>query len=302
MNKELKQIESKLQPISNSCIKSVTLYRGIELYFITAKTDAVSLRHPKLNRIMEINYCRAGQLGWEMENGNQIYLSPGDFSLHTLDACTNSNICFPTENYEGLTLCIDFHELTVNTPELLEGTGICRELFSDKFWKTSEVAFFSGNTHTDAIFSAFYEQPENLELSYQKIKSIELLLYLSKMQLGQCGCLTEYQSEQVEIVRKVHDYLMENIGQRITIEELARQYLINPTTLKTVFKSVYGNSLAAHIKEHRMELAARLLRETDLSMSAIGKQVGYESQSKFTSVFKTYYQLLPREYRKRNQK
>ncbi len=110
--------------------------------------------------------------------------------------------------------------------------------------------------------------------------------------------LTQYKSEQIEIVRRVHDYLTENIGQRITIDTLARQFLINPTTLKKVFRSVYGNSLASHIKEHRMELAAKLLRETDLNMAQISEQVGYESQSKFTAAFKAYYDIPPTEYRK----
>ena len=110
--------------------------------------------------------------------------------------------------------------------------------------------------------------------------------------------LTEYQSEQVETVRAIHEYLMQNIGQRITIDALSKQYLINPTTLKEVFKSVYGTSIAAHIKEHRMELAARLLLETTLSIAEIGQRIGYESQSRFTSAFKAYFKVLPKEYRK----
>lgn len=114
--------------------------------------------------------------------------------------------------------------------------------------------------------------------------------------------LTEYQSEQIETVRTIHEYLMQNIGQRITIDALSKRYLINPTTLKEVFKSVYGTSIAAHIKEHRMELAANLLLETDLSIAEIGQRVGYESQSRFTSAFKTYFQTLPKEYRKNHQK
>lgn len=299
MNKELHSFQNKSQSVSGSNIKRVTLFQGIELCFFTSKTADLSMQHPKLNNIMEINYCRTGQLGLEVGNGNQIYLKPGNFSLHTLGACTGSAICFPTENYEGLTLFIDFHELAENPPEILESTGICHKMFNNKFLKNSSFVSFNGNAQTDAIFSAFYEQQESLRLSYQKIKSIELLLYLSKMELDQCVCLTEYQSEQIEIVRKVHDYLTENIGQRITIEALARQYLINPTTLKAVFKSVYGNSLASHIKEHRMKLAARLLLETDLNMAQISEQIGYESQSKFTAAFKTYYQMLPKEYRKK---
>ena len=91
---------------------------------------------------------------------------------------------------------------------------------------------------------------------------------------------------------------MQNIEERITIDALSKQYLINPTTLKEVFKSVYGTSIAAHIKEHRMELAAQFLLETTLSIAEIGQQIGYESQSRFTSAFKAYFQSLPKEYRK----
>ena len=93
------------------------------------------------------------------------------------------------------------------------------------------------------------------------------------------------EAEQVKIIREIHDDLAQHMDRRVTIEELAHRYLINPTTLKTVFKEVYGSSLAAHMKEHRMERAAALLRETDLSVAEIAGQVGYESQSKFTAAF-----------------
>ena len=106
------------------------------------------------------------------------------------------------------------------------------------------------------------------------------------------------EAEQVKIIREIHDHLTEHMEQRVTIEELAHRYLINPTTLKTVFKEVYGNSLAAHMKEHRMEKAAALLRETDMSVAEIAGQVGYESQSKFTAAFKEQFGQLPTAYRR----
>ena len=61
---------------------------------------------------------------------------------------------------------------------------------------------------------------------------------------------------------------------------------------------MYGTSIAAHLKEHRLEKAAQLLRETDLTMAEIARQVGYESQSKFTAAFKEQYGLLPTAYRR----
>lgn len=107
-----------------------------------------------------------------------------------------------------------------------------------------------------------------------------------------------HQFRQEELIRTIHDQLTAHLDQRITIEDLARQYLMNPTTLKTLFKDIYGDSIASHIKEHRMEAAASMLLETDDTIAQIARAVGYENQSKFTTAFKEFYQVLPTEYRK----
>ena len=107
-----------------------------------------------------------------------------------------------------------------------------------------------------------------------------------------------YSAEQLDTIRRVHDLLTENLDRRYTIEELSRRFLINPSSLKEMFKAVYGKSLAAHIKEHRMELASKLLRETGLSIAEIAERVGYENQSKFSAEFKKSVGCLPTEYRK----
>ncbi|MCI7323339.1 MAG: AraC family transcriptional regulator [Lachnospiraceae bacterium] len=73
---------------------------------------------------------------------------------------------------------------------------------------------------------------------------------------------------------------------------------MNTTTLKKAFKEVYGVSIAVHMKKHRMERAAKLLRETPDNISEIARSVGYESQSRFTTAFKDTYGVLPTEYRR----
>ncbi len=235
---------------------------------------------------------------WEMKNGNHIYLNPGDFSLHTMKACTDSVLRFPGGIYQGLTICIDLQETTKNPPELLRDSNIFETILPKKFCQNDSPIFLAGNEQTEPVFSAFYNQPEEWKLSYQKIKTLELLLYLGKAKLTPKQRLSEYQSEQINIVRKIHEQLTQHIEQRITIEELSRQYLINPTTLKVSFKAIYGTSIAAHIKEHRMEEAAKMLRKSGMSIAEIAKAVGYDSQSKFTSAFKAFFQCLPTEYRK----
>lgn len=276
----------------------IELYPGIALSYFSLAADRLSMHHEALGHILEINYCRSGRIGWDMGSGNSVYLGEKDFSLHTLNACADSVMTFPTRHYEGLAVSIDLNTLTNCPPEILSGTGITGSFLYDKFCAGITITSFAGDERTESIFSGFYGQPEHLRLSYQKMKVIELLLYLGGLETDSKGRLTEYQSEQVEVIRKIHKQLIEHMDQRFTIESLAKQYLMNPTTLKAVFKSVYGASIAAHIKAHRMEQAARLLRETNMRVAEIAEHVGYDSQSKFTAAFKAAYHTLPTEYRK----
>ena len=218
--------------------------------------------------------------------------------MHTLDACMDSSFHFPAGRYQGLTVCIDLQEVSVHPPELIAETGIFDGLLREKFCRNHTISFLAGNEQTESIFSAFYDQPKKLRLPYQRLKILELLLYLTQMEFALPDSLMEYPAKQVEMIRDIHEQLLQHMDQRITIEELSKQYLINPTTLKSAFKAVYGTSLAAHIKKHRMEQAAKMLRETDMSIAEIAQAVGYDSQSKFTAAFKNQFAESPRAYRK----
>lgn len=44
-------------------------------------------------------------------------------------------------------------------------------------------------------------------------------------------------SEQIETIRAVHDYLTQHLSSRVTIDELSRRFLMNPSTMKALFKS-----------------------------------------------------------------
>ncbi|MBC5744530.1 helix-turn-helix transcriptional regulator [Lachnospiraceae bacterium MD308] len=303
MNEELRKIQKNMEKLHQEVSQTlIPLYSGIELCYLTFSTDSFSVQHKAISHMIQINYCKSGQLMWEMKNGNRIYLNPGDFSLHTMKACADSVLTFPNNMYQGLSIYIDLPKASETPPDLLKNSNIFETILPKKFCQNDSPAFLAGNEQTESIFSAFYDQPETLMPPYQKIKVLELLLYLTKMEFTPQNKLVEYQFELTETIRKIHDRLLRHMEQRITIEELSRQYLINPTTLKNAFKSVYGTSVAAHIKEHRMRLAARMLIESNMNIAEIAQAVGYDSQSKFTTAFKAYFKVLPREYRKNKTK
>ena len=279
-------------------VTSVPLFPGIELGYLSLTGDHFSVHHRGSGHIVVINYCKNGRIGWKMDSGSYIYLGAGDFSVHTLRQDVHSEISLPTERYEGLSICIDPAELSADPPELLSGAGITGSALTEKLCGHEAMRSFGRNEQADAIFRYFYDQPEDTRLPYQKLKTLELLLYLYHAENGSNQCIAEYQAEQIEVIRRLHQDLLSNLDQRITIEALSKQYLMNPTTMKALFKSVYGTSIAAHMKEHRMQEAAKLLAETEMSIAEVALSVGYDSQSKFSTAFKEFFQMLPKEYRK----
>lgn len=277
----------------------IYLFSGIKLNYFSITSEDLPFYHSSSKHILVIDYCKSGRIGWKTDNGNYIYLGRGDFSIHTLDFCLNSKISLPTGIYEGLSIYIDLKEFKKNPPELLSDTGITSDALYEKLCNNKAFLPFAGNVQTDAIFDFSYNQSTATQPAYQKLKTLELLLYLydNKETLSQQHT-TKYHPEQIETIRQIHEYLLQNLNQRITIEELSKQYLMNPTTMKALFKSVYGTSIAAHMKEHRMRKASELLLKSEMSIAEIALTVGYDSQSKFSTAFKDFFHILPKEYRK----
>ena len=46
--------------------KCIPLYPGIELCYLTLSSDPLSVRHKAMPYMIQINYCKAGQMVWEM--------------------------------------------------------------------------------------------------------------------------------------------------------------------------------------------------------------------------------------------
>lgn len=107
-----------------------------------------------------------------------------------------------------------------------------------------------------------------------------------------------YYDSQVQIINEIHDYLINNLSCRYTIDDLASKFSINQTTLKATFKKTYGKSIGSYMKDYRIKKAMEYLEYTDKPISEISELVGYENQSKFTQVFKLTTDYLPKDYRK----
>lgn len=281
-------------------MSEINIFPGIKLNFLSTNTEDFHT-HKDLDHVLEINYCKKGRIGWEMGTGNKVFLGHGDFSIHTMKSCASSNIFLPTGFYEGLTISLDTNILAKNPPEFFKSNNVKIEEIYDAFCQDENISSFAGNEETEAIFSYFYHQPDQVQTAYYKLKTIEIILYLLKQKNQTHNLLNEVHAEQTEIVRKIHTLMLNNLNQRFTIDYLSKKYLMNPTTLKNVFKTIYGDSIASHMKKHRLEYAAKELITSSKTLAEISLEIGYENQSKFSAAFKELYHMTPREYRKEKQ-
>ena len=278
--------------------KIFPVFSGIEVSLNQFCASRFSFHHEPMHSVIQINHCRNGRMGWELKDGSSIYLGAGDISLHMLDTCAESEMSLPLGFYEGMAISVDTQKLAADMPEIINDAGIDAVKLTKKFCGNGKVTALPASEKISHIFSEMYDLPEKMCIPYFKLKVQELLLFLDMLEVSEEKELTKYFSEQVEIIKEIHKQLTENLDKRFTIEELSKQYPINTSSMKSVFKAVYGSPIASYMKEFRMKQAAVLLRDSNKSIAEISEAVGYESQSKFSNAFKEVMQILPAAYRK----
>lgn len=109
---------------------------------------------------------------------------------------------------------------------------------------------------------------------------------------------SESYDSAVQTVNEIHALLTADLRKWYTVEQLASRFHLNQTTLKATFKRVFGQPIATCMKEYRINRAKELLLRSDMRISDISVEVGYENPSKFTQAFKRVVGMLPRTYRR----
>ena len=249
------------QTIGKGRIEAFPLFSGVEASYNTFLASEVTFRHEASEKIVEIYYCRKGRIGWNMRHGMSVYLGAGDMTVHSTACCSDSAMMFPLEYSEGLSVSADLSLLERDCPEILKDAGLDLESFQKKFCGEKPISI-PASPELENIFAPLFSAKDKLRLPYLKLKIQELFLYLDSLQIKGKE-LSQYASQQTEVVKEIHTLLTDHPEKRYTIEELSRRYLINTSTLKEVFRRVYGQPIASYMKEYRVHEGMKLLRETD---------------------------------------
>ncbi|MBR3825575.1 MAG: helix-turn-helix domain-containing protein [Lachnospiraceae bacterium] len=98
-------------------------------------------------------------------------------------------------------------------------------------------------------------------------------------------------------IRKCIDYIYENLGQKLTVNELAAYCDLHPSYLSELFYSETGKHLKQFVLEAKIDTAQNLLKYSDLTYLDISVSLGFSSQSAFISTFRKISGMTPKRYR-----
>ena len=248
--------------------------------------------------MIEINHCLIGRFECSFGENSCCYMAEGDLSISSMMK-KKSNSCFPLNHYHGISIIINLDELLPEVRQIMELLTIDLHYIQKYICEGNRCCIMRANPSIEHIFSELYHVREKRKPGYMKVKMLELLLFLSDLNTAEEVLQTDYFNQnQVALIKAVASYITEDLTAHHTIEQLSQKFEISTTALKKCFRGVYGTSVYSYLRTYRLQVAKKLLLETESSVTEIASKIGYENPNKFTSAFKETYGSSPTEFRK----
>jgi AraC-like DNA-binding protein len=102
-------------------------------------------------------------------------------------------------------------------------------------------------------------------------------------------------SETAQIIVR---YLQDNFSRRTEVRDVASQVHLSERHVSRLFRQATGTSILDYLTRLRMETAARMLLENELSIKQIARAVGYPDAHYFTTLFGRWMKTTPAAYRR----
>lgn len=133
--------------------------------------------------------------------------------------------------------------------------------------------------------------------------AIELLSILDQageelVQLNEPAFLGRLSEKDGSRMNQVMQFLLENRFNKITLEQAAFTANLSKEAFCRFFKLRTRKTFSQYLVQLRINEAQKLLQESEMDVSQIAYQVGFENLSYFNRSFKTIVGISPREFRK----
>ena len=146
------------------------------------------------------------------------------------------------------------------------------------------------------VYAAEIDESEP-KITGQIKKKIILLQFIHE--LWKKGFIVENDTTGRNTVEKeMVSYIQQNYTGKILLREFGEQFHLSEKYISRYFKEHFHITLSQYVTYLRLEHAKQMLQETDISVTEVAMQSGYQNISYFIRSFKKTYGVSPLKYRK----
>ena len=138
------------------------------------------------------------------------------------------------------------------------------------------------------------------ELYIQLLQILSRLAKCSYKTLSDASFIDDLPIEYGSRMSTIHEFVSGHYGRKIYLREVADMVNLSEQSFSRFFSKMMGRSFFTFLNEYRINMAVRMLLDTDSSVSQIGYACGYESLPFFHKQFNKFKGSSPLAYRKKH--
>lgn len=162
------------------------------------------------------------------------------------------------------------------------------KLLLDQKLKWQSLQFIRPNYSTDTLHKEIVDLDALSELQRWLTDHLQAVISLTRASVG---------SGMRKEIMEACKYVSLHLDRKISLEEVADHFYLNPSYFSRLFKKEVGESFIEYVTRIKMERAKELLDQTGHSVGKICEMLGYDNQSYFIKTFKSHAGVTPVEYR-----
>jgi len=264
--------------------------------FITRRLD-LALRSPKIHshKNFELNLITSGS-GRRLVGDHIAAFEKNDLVLMgpNLPHCWDVQQCIGDEKPECIV--IHFYEDLIgsalfNTPELKEIRNLLQE-------SSNGIHFHQNVAEQVRPLMKLLAGERGLTSYIQLLQIFQLLLSTSEKDALAATPYTKTYQNDHDRINKVYQYVLENLHAEISQEKAAALLHMAPGSFCRYFRKKTDSTFSAYVKKVRISLAAKMLIESEMRISQISYECGYNSISNFNHHFRALFSKSPSDYRR----
>ena len=154
---------------------------------------------------------------------------------------------------------------------------------------------------------SYISKPLNINLLLSRITSLKKQRDKIKekyvLGISEINKVDEISPGNFKFIKQITNEIIQNLGNpELNVTMLAQKVHLSHSTLYRKIQSISGKSPNEFIRNIRINEAARLLSNADISITEILALVGFNDHSYFTRCFKKKFNKTPKEYLQSKQK